>query len=39
MNKHLTVEQIREQIRESIKRDSARGIWYSFWRDVSILSY
>jgi len=38
MNKHLTVEQIREQIRASIKRDSAKGIWISFWRDVMILS-
>lgn len=39
MNKHLTVEQIREQIRERIKRDNAVGIWKSFWRDIILQSY
>lgn len=34
MNKNLTVEQIREQIRAGIKRDNQIGIWRSFWRDI-----
>ena len=39
MNKNLTTEQIREQIRASIKRDNQVGVWLSFWRDIAILSY
>jgi hypothetical protein len=39
MNKNLTTEQIREQIRASIKHDNKVGVWLSFWRDIAILSY
>lgn len=38
MNKNLTLEQIKQQIRESIKKDNAVGIWLSFWRNVALLS-
>ena len=39
MNKNLTTEQIRAQIRESIKRDNQQGIWFSFWRDIELLQF
>lgn len=31
MSKNLTAQQIKDQIRASIKRDNERGIWVNFW--------
>jgi hypothetical protein len=38
MNKNLSLEQVREQIRQSIKRDSQVGVWLNFWRDIEMKS-
>lgn len=37
--KKQTLEQLRQQIRDSIKRENQRGIWESFWRDIELLSW
>lgn len=39
MKKQLTTTEIREKIRSSIKKDSRRGIWFSFWKDIDLSTY
>lgn len=36
--KNLTAQQMREQIRAQIKKDSQEGIWWNFWRNLELNS-
>lgn len=35
----LTAEQMKEQIRASIKQENMKGLWWNFWRNIEFNSY
>jgi hypothetical protein len=39
MRNEKTVEQLKAEIRASIKRDNQKGLWDAFWSHIVFLSY
>ena len=39
MRNEKTVEQLKLEIRASIKRDNQKGLWDAFWSHIVFLSY